>query len=148
MTQRSRDLIAGQLTLDYFMKKAAEGWTLAAVEWVREVPDTVSDRKPVEVSVLSENIPYGLRISEDGMNLERNPLEMTVLLLILEEIVKEKRITEIAADLNVHGLKTRKGSPWSASAVFELLPRLIEMGPALLKSPEWLERRPSVSAPN
>ena len=148
MTQRSRDLVAGQLTLDYFMQKAAEGWTLAAVEWVREVPDTASDHRTLEVAVHPENIPYGLRIADDGMNLERNPLEMTVLLLILEEIVKEKRITEIAADLNQHGFKTRKGSTWSASAVFELLPRLIEMGPALLKSPEWLERRPGSGAPN
>lgn len=148
MTQRSRDLIAGQLTLDYFMQKAAEGWSLAAVEWVREVPDSLSDSKPVQVAVLPEDIPYGLRIATDGMNLERSPLEMTVLLLILEEIVKEKRITEIAADLNIHGLKTRSGSAWSASAVFELMPRLIEMGPSLLKSPEWLERRPVTGAPN
>jgi hypothetical protein len=148
MTQRSRDLITGQLTLDYFMQKAAEGWRVAAVDWVREVPDSVSDSKRVEVSVHPEQIPYGLRIAEDGMNLERNPVEMTVLLLILEEIVKEKRITEIATDLNVHGLKTRKGSAWSASAVFELLPRLIEMGPALLKSPEWLERRATSGPPN
>lgn len=142
--QRSRDVIAGQLTLDYFMQKAAEGWKLAAVEWVRELPDTTSERMPLEVSFRPEEIPYGLRIADDGINLEKNPLETMVLLLILEEIVKEKRITEIAADLNVHGLKTRSGSAWSAPAVFELLPRLIEIGPALLKSPEWLARRSHV----
>jgi len=147
MTQRSRDLIAGELTLDYFMHKAAQGWKLAAVEWVRDLPDALADSHPVEVSVRPEQIPYGLRIAEDGMNLERNPLEAMVMLLILEEIVKEKRITEIAAGLNVHGLKTRSGSAWTASAVFELLPRLIEMGPTLLKSPEWLQRRAG-SAPN
>jgi hypothetical protein len=141
MLERSRDLIAGQLTLDYFMQKAAEGWTLSAVEWVRELPDSESESKPVQVSVRPEEIPYGLRMAEDGMNLERNPLEMTVLLLILDEIVKEKRITEIAADLNVNGYRTRRGSSWSPSAVFELLPRLIEIGPTLLKSPEWQQRR-------
>jgi hypothetical protein len=139
-------LVAGQLTLDYFMQRAAEGWKLAAVEWVREVPDSVSDGRPVRVSVHGEAPPYGLRIAADGMNLERNPVEMTVLLLILEEIVKEKRITEIAADLNTGGYKTRNGSPWSASAVFELLPRLIETGPTLLKSDEWRERRPTPAA--
>jgi hypothetical protein len=148
MTQRSRDLITAELTLDYFMKKAAEGWKLAAVEWVREVPDSVSDAKPLEVSVHPEQVPYGLRFAAGGMHLERNPLETTVLLMILEEIVKEKRITEIAADLNGRGFKTRTGSPWSASAVFELLPRLIEMGPTLLKSPEWVERRPGAGAAN
>ena len=148
MTQRSRDLIAGELTLDYFMQKAAQGWKLAAVEWVREVPDSVADAKPLEVSVHPEQVPYGLRIAEDGMHLEHNPLETMVMLLILEEIVKEKRITEIAADLNVRGIRTRSGTTWSAPAVFELLPRLIEMGPTLLKSPEWVERRPAAGATN
>ena len=143
MIQRSRDLISGQLTLDYFMQKAAEGWRLASVEWVREVPDSAPEGKRIQAVGDSEEAPYGLRIAEDGMNLERNPLEMTVLLLMLEEIVKEKRITEIAADLNGNGFKTRRGSAWSASAVFELLPRLIEMGPTLLKTPEWRARRGS-----
>jgi hypothetical protein len=148
MKERSRDLIAGELTLDYFMKKAAEGWKLAAVEWVRELPDSVPDGKPVQVAVHPAEIPYGLRIAGDGLNLEHNPLEMTVLLRVLEEIVREKRITEIAADLNVSGYKTRRGSPWSASAVFELLPRLIDIGPTLLKSAEWQQRRGSVTLPN
>lgn len=148
MTQRSRDLIAGELTLDYFMKKAAEGWKLAAVEWVREVADSVSDAVPLQVAVHPEQVPYGLQFAPDGMHLERNPLETAVLLMILEEIVKEKRITEIAADLNGHGFKTRSGSLWSASAVFELLPRLIDMGPTLLKSSEWVERRPAAGTVN
>jgi hypothetical protein len=146
MIERTRDLVGGQLTLDYFMQKAAEGWRIAAVEWVREVPDSVADGRTTALSVQGEPAPYGLRIAPDGMNLERNPVEMTVLLMILEQIVKEKRITEIAADLNVNGFKTRSGSAWSASAVFELLPRLIEMGPTLLKSSEWRERRPSAPA--
>jgi hypothetical protein len=148
VTQRSRDVIAGQLTLDYFMQKSAEGWKLAAVEWVREISDSAGVAAPLEVAFQPEETPYGLRIAEDGMNLERNPLELTVMLLMLEEIVKEKRITEIAADLNVRGFKTRSGSAWSASAVFELLPRLIEMGPALLKSPEWRDLRAGSGAPN
>ena len=148
MTERIRDLIAGELTLDYFMKKAADGWKIAAVEWVRDMPDSVSHGTPVQISVHPAEIPYGLRIAGDGQNLEHNPLEMTVLLSILEEIVKEKRITQIAVDLNVSGYKTRRGSPWSASAVFELLPRLIEIGPTLLKSPEWQQRRGNVAAAN
>lgn len=145
--QRSRDLIAGQLTLDYFMRKAAEGWKLAAVEWVRELGDEVTDAEPFAGSVEPEDIPYGLRISEDGLHLERNPLETTVLLLILEKIVKEKRVTEIASDLNMEGFTTRRGVAWSPTAVFDLLPRLIEAGPQLLKSSDWQERR-ARSAPN
>lgn len=149
MQQRSREFITSPLTLDYFMKKAAEGWRLTAVEWVREVSDSASAAEIAQFPAKPEEIPYGLRITEDGTSLEHNPLERTVLLLILEEIVKEKRITEIAADLNVSGYRTRQGSSWTAPAVFELLPRLIEVGPSLLKSPEWTHRRPAPgSAPS
>lgn len=146
--QRSRDLIAGQLTLDYFMRKAAEGWKVAAIEWVREPAANVTGAEPFEVSVEPEEIPYGLRISDDGGRLEQNPLETTVLMLILEKIVREKRITEIANELNIEGFKTRRGRAWSSTAVFDLLPRLIEAGPELLKSPEWQQRRPGQAAPN
>jgi hypothetical protein len=146
MIQRSRDLITGQLTLEYLAKKTAEGWTIAAVEWVREVPDAA--REPLQVAVDTENIPYGLRISADGLHLEPNPLERTVLLLILEKIVKEKRVTEIAKELNAEGMRTRTGDDWTASAVFEMFPRLIEIGPTLLKSSDWQERRSRLSHPN
>jgi hypothetical protein len=148
MLQRSRDLVSGQLTLDYFMRKAAEGWTLAAVEWIRETEDRASDAQPMEARVEGEETPYGVRVARDGLHLEENPLETTVLLLILEKIVKEKRITEIARDLNQEGFKTRRGMPWSPSAVFDLLPRLIEVGPKLLKTTEWPERRAGRSMPN
>lgn len=135
MLQRSRDVVAGPITLDYLVQKAAEGWKVAAIEWVKEVDQTVPSE--AIVSLIGEDVPYGLRLSEDGSHLEQHPLERTVLLLILEKIVREKRITEIAADLNAEGLKTRQGNGWTASAVFDLLPRLIEAGPALLKSGDW-----------
>lgn len=147
MQQRIRELIAGPLTIDYFMKKAAEGWRVSSIEWVREVADSRQDTI-LEVTPAPDEIPYGLRIAQDGMSLEHHPLERTVLLLILEEIVKEKRITEIATDLNSNGYRTRQGAVWTAPAVFELLPRLIEAGPALLKSPEWTQRRPAPGPAN
>lgn len=148
MIQRSRDLISGQVTLDYFMHKAAEGWSLRAVEWVREIRDQPSDAEPFQVAVEGEDLPYGLQLGTDGLHLEQNPLERTVLLLILEKIVKERRITEIAGDLNTAGLTTRHGTPWTAPAVFDLLPRLIEMGPKLLTSQEWQDRRPKAAQPS
>ena len=147
MIQRSRDLVTGQLTLDYFMRKAAEGWTVAAVEWVRETQDT-AHAEPLSTAANGEEAPYGLRVAEDGSQLEQNPLERTVLLLILDKIIREKRITEIARELNAEGLKTRRGMAWSASEVFDLLPRLIEAGPSLLKSPDWQELRTRRSPPN
>jgi Recombinase len=142
MTQRSRDLVGEPLTLDYFMRRAAEGWTLAAVEWVREAEVPEGTQAPfVTSSIEPEEIPYGLRISEDGLGLEPNPVENTVLMLILEKIVIEKRLNQIADDLNNRGFRTRKGTPWSSPAIFDLLPRLIEAGPKLLKSNDWRERR-------
>jgi hypothetical protein len=135
MLQRNRELVNGPLTLDYLMQRAAEGWKIAAVEWTREVEALPGDSPTVM------DTPYGSRISADGLQLEQNPLERTVLLLILENIVREKRITEIARELNAKGLSTRRGTAWSPTDVFELLPRLIEAGPTLLKSNEWQSRR-------
>ena len=148
MVQRSRDLISGQLSLDYFMRKAADGWSLRAIEWVREVPDHAQGAESFQVAVEGEELPYGLQFAADGLHLEQNPLERTVLLLILEKIVKERRITEIARDLNAAGLKTRQGAQWTAPAVFDLLPRLIEWGPKLLNSDEWRQRRAGTGQPS
>jgi hypothetical protein len=139
MKQRSRDLVTGPITLDYLVQKAADGWKVAAVEWVREVEDT-APQQPAVVTT-GDEIPYGLRVSDHALQLEHNPLERTVLLLILDKIVHEKRITDIALELNADGFRTRQGASWSPSAVFELLPRLIEAGPSLLKSPEWQSLR-------
>jgi recombinase len=69
-------------------------------------------------------------------------------MLILEQIVKEKRISEIAVQLNHEGHRTREGTLWSPTAVFNLLPRLIEAGPSILKSRQWSERRAEGTKPN
>ena len=148
MIQRNRDLISGGVTLDYFMRKMAEGWSLAAIEWVREVQDQPGRRDQFQVTIQPEELPYGVQVAGDGLHLEQNPLEKTILLMILEKIVREKRITEIAFDLNAAGLKTRRGSEWTPTEVFDLLPRLVEMGPKLLNSPEWRERRPVAVHPS
>lgn len=148
MIQRSRDLISGQVTLEYFMQKMAEGWNLTAIEWVRETQDQPGSAESFHVAVDGEELPYGVQLAPDGLHLEQNPLEKTVLLMILEKIVREKRITEIARDLNTAGLKTRRGTEWTAPAVFDLLPRLVEMGPKLLNSREWQERRTAAVQPS
>ena len=147
MTQRSRDVLPGQLTLDYLVRKAAAGWTLAAMEWVREVDDQAIGEQ-AEIFFAHEDVPYGLRLSGESGHLESHPVERTVLLLILEKIVREKAITQIASELNNEGFRTRRNTAWTASAVFELLPRLIEASPALLKSRDWQELRSRRSVPN
>ena len=141
MKQSIRDVITGELTLDYFVRRSAEGWKVASIEWVRESGDYKASAELPDHLTGFPVVPYGLQVADDGVRLEENPLEATVLLLILEQIVREKRIQEIAGQLNLQGYSTRGGKPWSATDVFNLMPRLIEAGPALLKSAAWQQRR-------
>lgn len=142
MKQSIRDLVTGDLSLEYFARRFREGWRVASIEWTRE-SDTQS--APAEsLNLLSDKaaLPYGFKITGEGF-VEENPLEAAALLLILDQIVKEKRITEIAVELNKQGFSTRAGTSWTPTDVFNLMPRLIEAGPALLKSTSWQQRRPS-----
>lgn len=88
-----------------------------------------------------QEIPYGLRISQDCRYLEENPGEMAVLLAMMEGIVADKRLSAIAQDLNSRGYSTRDGEPWNQVSVFHMLPRLIDMGPTMFAQEEWRERR-------
>ena len=47
----------------------------------------------------------------------------------------------LAQQINERGYRTRNGEPWTRTALFYLLPRLIEVGPRLCTSEEWVERR-------
>jgi hypothetical protein len=150
MEERIRDQVTGELTLDYFVRRSAEGWKLASVEWVRqpEAKEAAAGAGGVLQSAQATAVPYGLQLAPQGGYLEENALEISVLLSILEQIVKERRISEIAAELNQAGYRTREGTSWSPTAVFNLLPRLIEVGPSLLKSSAWQEHRSEESKPN
>jgi hypothetical protein len=149
MTQRIRDLVTGELTLDYFVQRSAAGWKVASIEWVREATsETAEPLHTSDTGATTAPVPYGLQIAKGGQYLEENPLEATVLMLILEQIVREKRISEIAVQLNHEGHRTREGTLWSPTAVFNLLPRLIEAGPSILKSRQWSERRAEGTKPN
>jgi hypothetical protein len=132
LMQRIRDLVTGPVTVDYFQRRSNEGWKLVAVEWTREAE---------EVEAEPEEIPYGYRIAGDCSHLEPDPEEVEILLLILEKVVGEWRAPQIAEELNRRGYRTRGQAKWTPSAVFDLLPRLIEAGPKLLKRPDWPERR-------
>ena len=138
--QSIRDVITGELSLEYFARRFGEGWKVASIEWSRDAGDLSAPLEPTTLLNESAAIPYGYRITEAGM-VQENPVEATVLLLILEQVVREKRIPEIAIELNRHGYSTREGTPWSATDIFNLLPRLIEAGPSLLKSEAWQQRR-------
>jgi hypothetical protein len=119
----------------YWDRRIREGWKLSAIEWKRE-SEASSAKAEDEFQV-----PYGLRISGDCLRLEEDPAERQVLLVMLEAIVQDHRLSQVADVLNERGFHTRVGRKWTPAAVFDLLPRLIEAGPGLLNSTEWAERR-------
>lgn len=140
MAQRIRDIISAPVTLDYFQSRRGEGWTLAAVEWVRDM-DESSERNAVPEVSGSEEIPYGYRVASDCSHLMEEPGEMEAVAIIFEKVVSGWRAPQIAQELNARSYRTRENRPWTAATVFDLLPRLIELSPRLLKRPEWPAKR-------
>jgi hypothetical protein len=136
--ERLREIISGPLDPDYLRQREAAGWRVAAVEWVRD-SGTAPDKAPV-----CEDVPYGLRVGPDCVHLEEDASEIQVIMVMLEMIVQEMRLPQVAAELNRRGFRTRSGLDWSPVAVFNLLPRLIELGPRIFNSEEWVQRRPRV----
>ena len=90
---------------------------------------------------ISEEIPFGLQVAPDGRRLQGNPGEIEVLLLLMEEVVRDGPLSKAAQAINERGHRTRAGSRWTASDLYWLLPRLIDLGPRITKSGEWAERR-------
>jgi hypothetical protein len=90
---------------------------------------------------MSIEVPFGLRIAPDGKHLEEEPKEVEMMLAMLDGLVRDRRFSEIAADLNERGYRNREDKPWTQANVFDMLPRLIECSPRLFPSEEWVERR-------
>ena len=133
--ERLREVLGGPLDPGYVRQREAAGWRLAAVEWVR---DSGEDAE----AAVGEEVPYGLRVGSDCVHLEEDAAEKQAMLLILEMIVQDMRLPQIAAELNSRGFRTRTGGDWTPVDVFNLLPRLIEAGPRIFSSEEWVVRRP------
>ena len=131
--ERIRDVISEPFSPEVIRQRTAAGWQLVSLEWRRELP---SSEAPSE-GAFSEDIPYGLRISDDCHYLE----------------VKTRReqgahaddgvagagfpYSSIVSDLNEKGFRMRNGRPWSRVALFNMTPRLIEVGPRLFSTEEW-----------
>jgi hypothetical protein len=130
--ERVRDFVTVPPSTEYFNEKFGEGWRLVAIEWERGVAPA---GPPVE------DIPFGLRVASDCRRLEENPDEVQVLLLMLEVLVQDGPLSTAAQRINDRGYRTRDGEPWTRTALFYLLPRLIEIGPRLCTSEEWVQRR-------
>lgn len=136
MSSRLRDVMTEPLTMEYVKRRTDEGWMAAAVEWVK-----TAEPEPVDEFDLLQEPAYGQRVSGDCKHLIDDPLEMDTLYMIYEKVVAGWRPTLIAAELNSRGRRTRAGGKWTPNAVFDLLPRLIEVSPKLQMRSDWPERR-------
>jgi hypothetical protein len=135
--ERVRDVISGPFSEETVRQRQAAGWQLVSLEWRRELPDSEAGG----MGVFSEDIPFGLRISDDCQRLEVDAKENQALLQMMEMLVQDFSFSSIASDLNEKGFRTRQGQRWSPVAIFNMIPRLIEVGPRLFSTEEWELRR-------
>ena len=131
--ERIRDVISGPFSPDVITQRAAAGWQMVSIEWRRELPESEAPTQ----GAFSEDIPYGLRISDDCQRLEIDPVENRTLTLMMELLVQDFPYSSIVSDLNEKGLRMRDGRPWTRIAVFNMTPRLIEVGPRIFSTEEW-----------
>ena len=134
-SERVREEMSAQPDPDYWARKRDAGWKLAAVEWTKEVEEEAGLSDP------AQEIPYGLRIAGDCAHLEVHPTEREALMLMLELIVQDRTLSQVAAELSARGFRTRRGHEWGPAAVFNMLPRMIEVGPNVFSQAEWATRR-------
>ena len=132
-TERVRQVVYGPLQSTDLQQRTEEGWKLVAVEWEREVETAAGQ--------LLAEVPFGLQIAPETQRLEQNPAEREILLQLMELLIEEGSYAHIADEINRRGFRTRQGEKWTAVSVFEMLPRLIEVGPQLFQSADWQKRR-------
>jgi hypothetical protein len=60
--------------------------------------------------------------------------------LMMEQIVQDEPLSRVAAELNRRGFRTRQGGAWGPESVFNMLPRLVDLGPRIFSSSEWTTR--------
>ena len=133
---RVREVVKSLPDPVYLTQRTEAGWKLVALEWER-----VDETEGEQPRPLREQVPYGMRVSDDCLHLEENPEEVQVLMLMMEEIVQDNPLSKVVTALNAAGFRTRAGEPWDAVGVFNMLPRLIEVGPRMFSTEEWELRR-------
>lgn len=128
------------------LQRVKEGWRLVAVEWERPLSQTSRPSPAAAPTTKPIEVPFGLKVSTDCRYLEEDPFEMEVLTSSMELMISECPFTRIADELNRKGFRTRGGEEWSSVTVFNMLPRLIEVGPRIFPSEDWAERRRKIYA--
>jgi hypothetical protein len=132
--ERMRQEVPATFSAEDLARQSEQGWKLVAVEWERQVPES-------EDRTRAEEVPFGLQISKDAARLEENSEEQEILRLMMELTVQDGPYSAIAEELNRRGYRTRRGEPWTPISVFQMLPRLVEVGPKVFASREWQQRR-------
>ena len=141
--ERIRDVISGPFSPEIMRQRTAAGWQLVSLEWRRELPESEGPSD----GAFAEDIPYGLRISDDCQRLEIDLTENRVLMTMMELLVQDFSYSSIVSDLNEKGFRMRNGKPWNRVALFNMTPRLIEVGPRLFSTEEWRKLRQRFSRP-
>ena len=141
--ERMRDVVAGPYSAEAIRQRQSAGWQMVSIEWRREIPEAEARTKTSG----GEDIPYGLRLSDNCAWLEVDPRENAVLVQMMELLGHDFSYASIVSDLNERGLRQRDGSPWTRVAVFQMMPRLIEVGPRLFAADERKHGR-NISAVN
>ena len=132
--EREREVLEVPLSAEYLQEKERQGWRAVAVEWQREAGVEAA------TALRTEEIPYGLKAGDDPRHLVEDPEELQTMTQMLASIVADKPLSAVAEELNARGLRRRNGSSWTQGAIFNLLPRLIEVAPRIYSTEEWRER--------
>ena len=129
--ERVRECVSGLPDSGYFAQKARAGWSLVALEWEHPTEEE-------QASAQLHEVPYGFRIAVDCVHLEDDPVEKRALTVMMGVITEDQPLSQVAAELNHRGFRTRRDANWTPLDVFNMLPRLVETGPAIFASAEWL----------
>src|SRR5262245_20115759 len=108
--ERIRESLDGLPTLEYLMQRIELGWRTSAIEWERDIVTEGSS------GPYTEEIPYGLQVSDDCTGLVENPAEREIITIAIDMIVEDCPLSKVANELNSRGYKTRGGAPWNPSA--------------------------------
>ena len=136
-----RELVVGTLDPERLQEREKAGWRLVAVEWEREAAEASRGGNG-----FVEEVPYGMQVGSDCLHLVENPTERAALVLMMDLIVQDHPLSYVARELNLKGFRTREGQSWNQVAVFNMLPRLVDVGPKIFSSGEWEARRKRVMA--
>ncbi len=138
--ERVRQDVSPSFGPDDLRRQSEQGWKLVAVEWKRELPEEAAEPG------VPEEVPFGLQVAQDTPpRLEENPTEREVLFLMMELTIQDGPYSMIADELNRRGYRTRLGMKWTPVSVFQMLPRLIEVGPKIFATEEWQQRRQNLA---